>query len=183
MGKLIYTSIASLDGFVEDRDGNITWGAPDEEVSGFVNELVGPIGLYLYGRRMYETMVFWERAELLDGEDADFARIWQAADKVVFSTTLESVSSARTRIERAFDAEWVRQVKATHDGDVTVAGANLAGQAFGAGLVDEYQLLVTPIVLGAGKPLLPSSVRCDLELLEERRFASGVVYLRYRTTR
>jgi dihydrofolate reductase len=186
MGKLIYGSIVSLDGYVEDRDGNIDWGRPDAEVFPFVNDLERRVGLYLYGHRMYETMVYWESEPLLSDEEPevqDFARLWQAADKIVYSTTLETASSARTRIERAFDTESVRQMKAARDGDITVSGADLAGQAIRAGLVDEYQLFVTPVAVGGGKPFLPSGPRLNLELLEERRFRCGVVYLRYCTAR
>lgn len=184
MGKLIYTSIVSLDGYVEDREGNIDWGAPDAEVGRFVNDLERRVGLSLYGRRMYDTMVYWENPQLLSDPSAevqDFARMWRAAEKVVYSTTLATASSTRTRIERAFDAESVRQMKATRDGDITVAGADLAGQAIRAGLVDEFQLFVTPVVLGGGKPSLQVGPQLNLELLDERRFHSGVVYLHYRT--
>ena len=185
MGKLIYFAITSLDGFVEDRDGAFDWGAPDEEVMTFVNDLEREVSLYLYGRRMYETMVYWETQDDAEQspDEQDFTRLWQAADKVVYSRTLATVSSRRTRIERAFDAEAVGRLAAAHDSDVTIAGANLAGQAIDAGLVDEYQLLVTPIALGGGKPSLQSTRRLTLELLDERRFHGGVVFLRYRIAR
>jgi dihydrofolate reductase len=183
MAKLMYSSIASLDGYVADQDGNFDWAEPDEEVHTFVNELQRSVGTYLYGRRLYEVMVAWETMSLA-GQPAfigDFAGIWQAADKIVFSRTLETVSSARTRIERDFDPEAVRQMKAAAGRDITVGGPDLAAQAFKAGLVDECQLFVAPIVVGGGKQSLPDNVRLKLELLDERRFGNGVVYLRYRT--
>jgi dihydrofolate reductase len=183
MAKLIYSAITSLDGYVADRDGNFDWAAPDEEVHTFVNDLERPIGAYLYGRRMYETMVFWETAHTLADEPPavrDYAQIWQAADKVVFSRTLETVSSARTRIEPVFDPEAVRQLKASAESDLSVGGAELAAQAIRAGLVDEYRLFLTPVVVGGGNQALPDDVRLQLELLDERRFQSGVVHLHYR---
>jgi dihydrofolate reductase len=183
MAKLIYSAIASLDGYVEDEDGNFDWAAPDEEVHAFVNELERPIGTYLYGRRMYETMVFWKDPAAFADASAiaqDFARIWQAAEKVVYSRTLEGASSARTRLEREFDSEAVRELKASAERDVTVGGAELAGHALRAGVVDEIQLFLTPVVVGGGKRALPDGVRLGLELLDERRFANGVVYLRHR---
>ena len=182
MAKLIYSAITSLDGYVADEDGNFDWSAPDEEVHTFVNDLQRPIGAYLYGRRMYEVMAYWETAHTLADAPApirDFTTIWQAAEKVVYSRTLETVSSARTRIERDFDPAAIRQMKAVAGRDLTVAGPDLAGQAIKAGLVDEYHLFVTPIVVGGGKAVLPNDVRLRLELLDERRFGSGVVYLRY----
>jgi dihydrofolate reductase len=185
MAKLIYSAITSLDGYVADEDGNFDWAAPDEEVHRFVNDLERPVGTYLYGRRMYEVMAFWERAHTLPDQPPfaqDFAQIWQAADKIVYSTTLESVSSARTRIERAFDPDAVRRLKASARRDITVGGPDLAGQAIKAGLVDELQLFVGPVVVGGGTPSLPDDVRLELDLMDERRFGSGVVYLQYRTT-
>jgi dihydrofolate reductase len=185
MAKLIYSAIASLDGFIEDRQGGFDWAAPDEEVFRFVNDLERPVGTHLYGRRMYETMVYWETAhELLDQPSyvRDFTDIWQAADKIVFSKTLETSSSTRTRIEREFDPKAVRRMKATEDRDITVAGPNLAAQAIIAGLVDEFHLFVTPIMVGGGKSTLPNNVQVTLALLDERRFRNGVVYLRYGTT-
>jgi dihydrofolate reductase len=182
MAKLIYSAIASLDGYVEDADGNFDWAAPDEEVHAFVNDLERPIGTYLYGRRMYETMVVWDDADAFAGEPPvaqEFSAIWRAADKVVYSRTLESASSARTRIERELEPEAVRQMKASAERDITVGGAELAGQALKAGLVDEIQLFLTPVVVGGGKRALPDGARVALELLEERRFANGVVYVRY----
>ncbi len=184
MAKLIYSAITSLDGYVADEDGNFDWAAPDEEVHAFVNDLERPVGTYLYGRRMYETMVYWETAHTLPDQrpvSRDYTEIWQAADKVVYSTTLETPSSERTRIEREFDPEAVRQMKASSERDLTVGGPDLAGQALRAGLVDECQLFVSPIAVGGGNPSLPEDVRLELELLDERRFGSGMVYLRYRT--
>ena len=184
MAKLIYSAITSLDGYVADEDGNFDWAAPDEEVHSFVNELERPVGTYLYGRRIYEVMVYWETAHTLADQPPfvqDFAEIWQAADKIVYSKTLETVASAGTRIERDFDPEAVRQLKASAGRDITVGGPELAAQAIRAGLVDELQLFVAPVVVGGGKRSLPDHVRLELELLDERRFGSGVVYLRYRT--
>ena len=183
MAKLIYSAITSLDGYVEDEDGNFDWAAPDEEVHLFVNQLERPIGAYLFGRRMYETMLFWESAHTLPDEPPvvrDFADIWQAADKIVFSRTLEAPSSAKTRIESAFDPDMIRQMKASARSDLTVGGAELAAQAFGAGLVDECHLFLNPIIVGGGKRALPSNVRTRLALLGERRFRSGVIHLHYR---
>ena len=183
MAKLIYSAIASLDGYVADEDGDFDWAAPDEEVHTFVNDFERPVGTYLYGRRMYEVMVAWETMDTLNQPPfiQDFAEIWQAADKIVYSKTLETVSSARTRIERDFDSEAVRQMKARAGRDITVGGPDLAAQAIKAGLVDEYHLFVAPIVVGGGKQSLPNNVRLKLELLDERRFGIGVVYLHYRT--
>jgi dihydrofolate reductase len=183
MAKLIYSAIASLDGYVEDERGKFDWAAPDDELHAFVNDLERPVGTYLYGRRMYETMVFWETAGTGTDQPAvirDFAEIWRAAEKVVYSRTLQAVSSGRTRIERDFDPDAIRRLKATSGRDVTVGGAELAAQAIGAGLVDEVHLFLTPIVVGGGKRALPDGVRTRLELLDERRFGSGVVHLRYR---
>jgi dihydrofolate reductase len=185
LAKLIYSAIASLDGYIEDAYGSFDWAAPDEQVHAFVNDLQRPVGAYLYGRRLYETMVFWESSPALGAEPAavrDFAAIWQAADKIVYSTTLHTVASARTRIERNFDPGVVGEMKARAGADITVGGAALAAHAFAAGLVDECQLFLVPVVVGAGKHALPAGdQRMSLELLEERRFANGTVYLRYRT--
>jgi len=184
MAKLIYSAITSLDGYVADEEGNFDWAAPDGEVHSFVNELERPIGTYLYGRRMYEVMRYWETADSLVDQppaERDFAEIWQAADKIVYSKTLEQAASARTRIEREFDAEAVRRMKASAERDLSVGGPELAAQAIKAGLVDELHLFVTPIVVGGGNRWLPDGVRVKLELLDERRFGTGVVYLRYRT--
>jgi dihydrofolate reductase len=183
MARLIYSAIASADGYVEDADGSFEWAAPDEELFRFVNELERPAGTYLYGRRMYQTMLYWETAHQVPSLPSyvqDFTRIWQAADKIVFSATLASVSSARTRIERTFSPATIRQLKQAADRDVTVGGAGLAAQALTAGLVDELQLILMPVSVGGGKPALPAGARLDLELLDTRRFASGAVYLRYR---
>ena len=183
MAKLIYAAIASLDGYVADADGNFDWAAPDEEVHTFVNELERRVGTYLYGRRMYDTMVFWEAVPNLADEPAcvqDFAEIWRSADKIVYSRTLETAASDSTRIERTFEAEAIRRMKATAEKDITVGGPELAAQAIRAGLVDEFHLFVTPVVVGGGTSWLPDDVRVDLELLDERRFASGVVHLHYR---
>ncbi|GAC1330280.1 MAG: dihydrofolate reductase family protein [Chloroflexota bacterium] len=184
MGKLIYSVITSLDGYVADEKGNFDWAEPDPEVHAFVNDLERTVGTYLYGRRMYETMVYWETAHALANQPAvaqDFAEVWQSADKVVYSRTLETVSSARTRIERDFEPEAVRQIKARAGRDITVGGPDLAVQAIKAKLVDEFQLFLTPIVVGGGTQSLPNSVRLTLELLDEHRFGNGVVYLHYRT--
>jgi dihydrofolate reductase len=183
MAKLIYSAIASADGYVEDAAGGFDWAAPGEELFCFVNDLERPVGTYLYGRRMYETMLYWETADTVPGQPSfvrEFTGIWQAAEKIVFSKTLESVSSARTRIERDFDPGMVRQLKSAAQRDMTVGGADLAGQAVRAGLVDELQLFLVPAVVGGGKRALPDGVRSDLELLDTQRFASGAVYLRYR---
>jgi dihydrofolate reductase len=184
VARLIYSAIASLDGYIADEDGNFDWAVPDEEVHGFANDLQRPVGAHLYGRRMYETMAGWETDHTLAEQSSltrDFAELWQAADKVVYSRTLEAVSTARTRIERDFDPEAVRQMKASAGRDMVVGGAELAAQAFRAGLVDECHLFVAPIVVGGGKQSLPNDVRLKLELLGERRFGNGMVYLHYRT--
>jgi dihydrofolate reductase len=173
VGKLIYSAIASLDGYIEDENGKFDWAAPDEEVHAFINELERPIGTYLYGRRMYETMVAWEAVD-----SHPYAEIWRAAEKIVYSRTLESVASARTRVEREFDPEAVRRLK--EEGDLSVGGAALAAEAIRAGLVDEYQLFLIPVTVGGGKRALPDGVRLELELLDVRRFGSDIVYLRYR---
>jgi dihydrofolate reductase len=184
MPRLIYSAITSLDGYVADEDGNFDWAEPDEEVHTFFNDLERPVGTYLYGRRMYEVMVAWETVHTLADQPPfvqDFAKIWQAADKIVYSRTLETVASARTRIERDFNPEAVRQMKVSAGRDITVGGPDLAAQAIKAGLVDECHLLIAPIVVGGGKQSLPDNVRLKLELLDERRFGSGVIHLHYRT--
>jgi len=184
MARLIYSVIASLDGYVADEDANFDWAEPDEEVHTFVNDLERPVGTYLYGRRMYEVMIYWETAHILADQPPlihDYAQIWQAADKVVYSRTLETVSSARTRFERAFDPEAVRQMKASAARDISVGGPDLAAQAIKAGLVDEYHLFVVPIVVGGGTRALPNGIRLMLELVDEHRFGNGVVHLHYRT--
>jgi dihydrofolate reductase len=183
MARLIYSAITSLDGYVADEDGNFDWAAPDEEVHRFVNELERPVGAYLYGRRMYEVMAFWETADTVADKPTamqDFAAIWQAADKIVYSKTLETASSARTLIERDFDPEAVRQMKASAESDISMGGPGLAAQAMRAGLVDELHLFLNPVVVGGGTPALPDDVRLQLELLGQRRFVSGVVHLHYR---
>ena len=184
MAKLIYSAITSLDGYIEDKDGNFDWSAPDEEVHQFINDLERPVGTYLYGRRMYEVMVAWETAHTFADESPaaqDFANIWQAADKVVFSTTLETVSSAKTRIERNFDPEEVSRTKATATSDIAIGGPGIAAQAIRAGLVDEFRFFVSPIAVGGGKRCLPDDIRLEFELVDERRLGNGVVYLRYRS--
>ena len=181
MAKLIYSAIASLDGYVADEDGKFDWAAPDEEVHAFVNDLERPVGTYLYGRRMYETMIAWETLDVTDEPPVvrDFAEIWRAAEKIVYSRTLASVASARTRIERDFDPAAVLRLKAAAERDVSVGGPTLAAAAIGAGLVDEYHVFVTPVAVGGGLRALPDDVRLELELLDERRFRSGVVHLHY----
>jgi len=181
---LIYSAIASLDGYVADEAGDFGWAVPDEEVHAFINDLDRPLGTYLYGRRMYETMAGWETDPTLADRSPltrDFAELWQAADKIVYSGTLEAAPTARTRIERDFDPGAVRRMKASAGRDLIVGGPNLAAQAFRAGLVDECHLFVAPIVVGGGKRSLPAGVRVKLKLLEERRFEDGMVYLHYLT--
>lgn len=182
MARLIYSAIMSLDGYVADEDGNFDWAAPDEEVHAFVNDLERPAGTYLYGRRMYETMRYWETAHTLAGQSPvtlDFARIWQAADKIVYSTTLQAPSTARTQLRRDFDPDQVRELKAAAGRDLTVGGSHLAAQAIRSGLVDEYQLFVVPVLVGGGTSALPHHVRLNLSLADEHRFGNGVTYLCY----
>ena len=184
MAKLIYSAITSLDGYIADEDGNFDWAAPDEEVHAFVNDLERRIGTYLYGRRMYDVMRYWETAPTIGDQAAvakDYAKIWQAADKVVYSRTLNSASTSRTRIEKDFDTAAVRRMKAAASGDLSVGGPELAAQAIKDGLVDEIHLFLVPILVGGGTRALPDHVRVKLQLLDERRFADGVVYLQYRT--
>jgi dihydrofolate reductase len=174
----------SVDGYIEDEYGSFDWTEPDDEVFAFITDLVRSVGTHLYGRRMYETMAVWETDPTLAAQSelmADFANVWQAADKVVYSTTLEAASTAKTRFERSFDPDSVRAMKASATSDLTVSGPNLAAHAFTAGLVDECQLFIYPVLVGRGKPALPRDTQAELELLEERRFSSGVMYLRYRT--
>jgi dihydrofolate reductase len=183
VAKLIYSAITSLDGYVADESGNFDWAAPSEDVHRFVNDLERSVGTYLYGRRMYEVMRAWETADTLPEQTPatrDFAEIWQAADKIVYSRTLDAASTARTRIDRNFDPDEVRQLKDSPS-DLSVGGPDLAGQALKAGLVDELQLFITSIVVGGGRQALPDGLRLELELLEERPFESGVVYLHYRS--
>lgn len=182
MAHLIYSAITSLDGYIEDMDGKFDWAAPDEEVHGFINNLERTAGTYLYGRRMYETMMVWETDTNLAADSPlmrDFAEIWQAADKIVYSRTLASASTRRTRIEPNFNPEAIRQLKETVARDILIGGPGLAAHAFRSGLIDEVHLFLIPIIVGSGKPSLPDNVRLKLELLAERRFSNGTVYLRY----
>jgi len=179
MARLIYIAIGSLDGYVEDEQGMFDWANPDEEVHAFVNGLVRSAGTHLYGRRMYETMVWWETGDHA-GVYGEYAEIWRAAEKVVYSRTLQTVSSERTRVEREFDAEAIGRLKETSRSDIAIGGAELAGQAIAEGLVDECHLFLGPVLVGGGKRALPASVRAELKLLDHRRFRSGVVYLHYR---
>jgi dihydrofolate reductase len=184
MAKLLYVMNASLDGYIADQDGKFDWGAPGEEYYSFINDLLRPVGTYLYGRRMYELMQVWETDPAVAAQSPgtrEFAEIWQAADKVVYSRTLKSASTTRTRIERDFDPEAVRHLKAAAERDFTVGGPTLGAQVIAAGLVDEYQLFVWPVVVGGGKRFLPNKARLQLDLLDEGRVGSGAVYLRYRT--
>jgi len=184
MARLIYSAISSLDGYIEDRDGNFDWAMPDEEVHGFINNLERSAGTHLYGRRMYETLMVWETDPNLAAESPllrDFAEIWQAADKIVYSKTLEAVSTRKTQMERNFNPTVIRQLKEAVEHDILIGGPELAAHAFRAGLIDECHLFLTPIIVGGGKQSLPDNVRLELELLEERRFGSSVVFLRYRT--
>lgn len=184
MAKLIYSTIASLDGYVADEHGNFDWAAPDEEVHAFVNDIERHIGTYLYGRRIYETMLFWETANsLVDPPPviSDYTSIWQASDKIVYSRTLTAPASARTRLERHFDPEKVEGLKSTTERDISIGGPHLAATALAAGLVDEVHLFLVPHVIGGGTRSLPNGVRFGLELLDERRFTNGTVHLHYRT--
>ena len=183
MARLIYLAITSLDGYIEDTNGAFDWAAPDEEVHRFVNDHMRTAGAYLYGRRMYETMQVWETEPALAADNPitqDFAAIWQAADKIVYSTTLVAVATRRTRIERTFDPATIAHMKAAATRDLYIGGPGLAAHALRAGLVDEYHLFVAPIAVGGGKPALPATLRLHLDLLDERRFASGMLFLRYR---
>jgi dihydrofolate reductase len=183
MAKLIYVANVSLDGYIEDAHGSFEWTEPSDDVFTFITDLVRPAGTYLYGRRLYETMAVWETQPALAAESElmlDFANVWQAADKVVYSTTLHEVSTTNTRLERRFDPDSVREMKASATSDLTVGGSTLAARAFDAGLVDECQLFVYPVLVGDGKPAFPSAARAQLDLLEEHRFGNGVVNLRYR---
>jgi dihydrofolate reductase len=182
MGRLQYAAICSLDGYTEDADGKFDWAAPDEEVHSFVNDLERPVGTHLYGRRMYQTLAVWQTiggAQYPAVENA-YADIWRAAEKIVFSATLAEVSTPRTRLERAFDPEAIRQLVADADRDVTVGGPGLAAQAIRAGLVDDFHLILHPVVVGGGTRALPDDVRLDLELVDEHRFGNGVVHLHHR---
>ncbi len=183
MAKLIYVANASLDGYIEDAHGEFDWTTPSDEVFSFITDLVRPVGTYLLGRRMYETMAVWEVDPTLAAQSelmADFADVWQAADKIVYSSTLDGVSTARSRLERRLDVDSVRELKASAASDITVGGSNLAAQAINSRLVDEYQLFVYPVLVGAGKPAISADSRVQLDLLKEHRFGNGVVYMRYR---
>jgi dihydrofolate reductase len=183
LAKLLYIANVSLDGYTEDAHGDFQWAAPGDDVFQFITDLLRPIGTHLYGRRMYETMAVWESDPALAAESermADFANVWQGADKVVYSTTLQAVSTAKTRLEPDFDPASVRDMKRSATSDLTIGGPALSALAFEAGLVDECHLLIYPMLVGNGKPVLPSDARVPLEFLEEHRFGNGVVYLRYR---
>jgi dihydrofolate reductase len=183
LSKLIYSAIASLDGYIEDHDGNFNWGVPVDEAHAFINNLMRPIGTHLYGRRMYEVMMAWETDSSLGEQSptmADFARLWQAAEKVVYSQTLKSVSTARTRIARTFEAESIRQMKQELEADLVIGGPELAANAFKAGLIDECYVFLAPITVGRGKPAFPQAIHVHLGLLDQRRFTDGMVYLHYK---
>jgi dihydrofolate reductase len=185
VAKLICSAITSLDGYIADEHGEFDWGAPDSDVHAFINDLERPIGTYLYGRRLYEVMVFWDAAPAQPNPSPvvlDYAKLWQAADKIVYSTTLPTASSARTRIERTFDPHAVQAMKDAADRDLSIGGPALAAHAFRAGLVDEVRLFVCPLTVGGGNPFLPERLRLNLHLLAERRFGNGVVYLQYRVS-
>ncbi len=185
MPHLIYSAITSLDGYIEDMDGKFDWAAPDEEVHGFINDVERAVGTYLYGRRMYETMLVWETDPTLAADSPitrDYAEIWQAANKIVYSRTLGTISTRKTQLERKFDLEAVRRLKAAAGNDISIGGPELAADAFRAGLIDECQLFLAPVLVGGGKPALPKNIHLTLELLAERRFRSGMVYLHYRVT-
>jgi dihydrofolate reductase len=184
VARLIYLAITSLDGYVADDEGGFEWAVPDEEVHAFVNDLVRPVGTHLYGRRMYETMAGWETMDTGPDQPApirDFAELWRAADKIVYSRTLDTVTTARTRLEREFDADAVARLKASASADVSVSGPELAAHAIRAGLVDDWHLILAPILVGGGAPSLPAGVRLRLDLVDERRFDNGFVHLQYRT--
>jgi dihydrofolate reductase len=184
MAKLIYSAITSLDGYVADEDGKFDWSVPDAEVMAFLNEIERPLGTYLYGRKMYEVMAGWETAHLRENQmpaSEDFTQLWQAASKVVYSRTLEKVTTSKTRLEREFDPDAVRKMKEESDKDMSVGGSELAGHALKCGVVDEVHLYLSPILVGGGKPSLPKDLRLPLELVEQRRFGNGVIYVRYRT--
>jgi dihydrofolate reductase len=184
MAKLIYSAMTSLDGYINDEEGRFDWGEPDEEVHSFVNDLERPIGTYLYGRRLYEVMSYWQDPGDLRGAEEhhrDYARIWQAADKIVYSSSLDSVSTPRTRLEREFDPAAVGELKGAAEADLGVGGSTLAAEALRAGLVDELYQFLYPVIVGGGTPWLPDGLRLDLELQDERRFSTGVVYLHYHT--
>jgi dihydrofolate reductase len=182
MSRLVYTAIASLDGYVADAEGKWDWSVPSDEVHAFVNDIERAAGTMLYGRRMYEVLRAWETLGVEPDEPAvirDFGELWRAADKVVYSSTLRSVETARTRLERTFDPDAVRALKASTDRPLSIGGPTLAATALRAGLVDEIHLLLSPVVVGGGTPALPSDLRLDLSLLDTRRFANGVVHVHY----
>jgi dihydrofolate reductase len=186
MGKLIYSALASLDGYIEDEEGQFEWAMPSDDVHAFINDLTRPIGTHLYGRRMYEVMLVWETDPSLAEESPimqDFAQLWQKADKVVFSRTLQAVTTSRTRLEREFDPEEIRRMKAQQERDLVIGGPELATAAFRAGLIDEFQLFVAPVSVGGGKRCLPSGLRLQFDLVEQRQFSNGMVYLRYLITK
>jgi dihydrofolate reductase len=181
--KLTYITNVSLDGYIEDAHGSFEWTEPSDEVFSFITDLIRPVSRWLYGRRLYEMMAVWETDPTLAAQSdlmADFAKVWRAGDKVVYSTSLGTVSTARSRLEHSFDPDSVRDMKRSTTGDLSVGGANLAAQAFKDGLVDECHLFIHPVLVGGGKPALPKAVRAELELIDERRFTNGIVYLRYR---
>ena len=185
MAHLIYSAISSLDGYIEDRNGKFDWAAPDEEVHSFINNLERTVGTYLLGRRMYETMMVWETDPEFAADSPitqDFAQIWQAANKIVYSRALAAASTRQTQIERNFNPEAIRQLKKTTQHDILIGGPGLAAHAFRSGLIDEVQLFLVPVIVGGGKPSLPDDVRLELQLLEERRFSNGTIYLRYQVT-
>ncbi|WP_152365358.1 dihydrofolate reductase family protein [Microlunatus speluncae] len=182
MGRLIYSMITSLDGYAEDANGDFGWTATEDDVHAFVTEEYAGVGTYLYGSRMYQTMVYWETADQLPDQPQviyDYARVWQAADKIVYSATLTETASQRTRLERSFDPEQIRRLKAESDHDLTVDGPTLAATAIKAGLVDEIHQIVCPVIVGGGNRFFPEGVRLDLDLVSERRFANGVLHLRF----
>jgi dihydrofolate reductase len=185
MARLIFPAISSLDGYIEDSNGRFDWTTPDEEVHQFINDLERSAGTHIYGRRMYETMMVWETDPNLAAESPilrDYAEIWQAADKIVYSKTMQAVSTRKTQLQRNFNPADIRQLKEAAEQDILIAGPELAAHAFRAGLIDECHLFLAPVILGGGKPALPDNIRLQLELVEERRFANGMVFLRYRTS-
>ena len=184
MANLIYIANTSLDGYTEDTAGNFDWSTPEEDYFRFITNLVRPLGTHLYGRRMYQSMMVWETDPRLAAESPlrrDFAELWQTADKLVYSRTLAATATRRTHLERDFDPEAIRQLKKAAAQDILIGGPELAAHAFRAGLIDACHLFISPIIVGGGKPALPDNVRVQLELVEERRFGNGVVYLGYRT--
>ena len=183
MSKLIYAVNTSVDGFMEDQDGNFGWTEPNDEVFKFITDLMRPIGTHLLGRRMYETMMVWETDPKFAAESSlkrDFAEVWQAANKIVFSTTLENLPTRKTQLMRSFEPETIRQLKANSEHDILIEGPEIASHAFRAGLIDECHLFILPVVVGGGKSAIPNNLRLNLELLEEQHFGNGTVYLRYR---